>query len=651
MKKNHVWLCLRFPYLSFESLGLSVNKQQSTIIVDNGLIHCLSKNLIQHGIAVGDDALKTRLMYDIESFDRDLDKEESFIEDIAHILYEFSPHYSTHLHDSVLVELSSSLKLFNGLETLLEKIEAALANAFGDNYLCYQIGIADQSHAAWLSSFSEHSYLTSDQLQSFSEDGNRHSVHQTPLHIVGKVKAFEVIVGKLQNMGFSTIGDLLKQQYFSITKRFGKVFANYIYSLDGRFEHNDKKSYSRETVIPDQLFQESVDFEQPAIKVDQLKKAFQTLLTSLAAFLVKSQQEASMLVWTLHSIKDENHKEIVHIKPFTGNWRFAYELTLLHFEQRNLAFEVDRLELIPDAVCPLIEVAGQSSSMVFSFDDEPDDQPAKNTNAEVFFPDIDLAANNKESGSLVSTKIRAKLGADTIRQVGHQATYVPEQSLFMFIVEGTDTLKKRKPATKNKTKKNTASSYFDDLLGISAQPEPSFVVKLPEKVRRQRKERFPLIFSSEGHRFISRTRPLWLFNPPHVLALSRQRFYYKSPAGNCEIKVLSHAERITYHWSGKLIWRDYYIAGKMLYKTSQKTKCDDVDPDQPLEQAGHDTKPESQQDLMHDMQPDSTLIAIDDPGQGPFPNAIDGPRTGVYAERYWIYRDLNNNQWFVHGLF
>ena len=654
MKSSYIWLCLRFPYLSFESLGLSAIAQQNTIIVSKKLVYSVSRDLIYKGIKAGDDGLKVQLSFGVKSLERDAIKEQALLEDIGHIIYQFSPHYTQHLSDSLLIEVSSCLKLFGGLEELINAIEKALENAYEKDYLSYQIGLAKHSHAAWLSSYSESSRSSKDQLEGFLLDNNVSALRSIPLLIISNIKRFEPAVESTLKMGFNTVSDLLKQEYFSISKRVGNDFCEYVFSLDDSFlpsKRPSAKKVLRHTVLPDEKFNEKIEFEYPAITIDQLKQGFKPLLTLLSEFLTSYQQQATILIWTLHSIKKESHHEVIHIQPLTHDWNFAYELTLLHFESRNLEFEIDCLELNPDGLSPIEKGLDNAGSFSFSFSGggSDDNNDTNSTASVVHLPSIAKSCECKDKGQMVSTLLRAKLGPKRISQIAHQKTYVPEKSIFVFNVDGTNTLKK--------SARKTINADFKEKKAVKkknnrAAQKTSF---------NKNKSAYPIIFSYENAIKPLNARPLWLFDPPHMLRLSNQRFYYKIHGHSYELKLLSAAERITYHWLGELIWRDYYVGCKVM-RFSGLSNTNTIDAISSKKASfKHKSIPEKKSGPLR--QSDASVLAQKNKTRQLYTKdtnthkekLLNGEKTDkgvdIYAQRYWIYKDLNNGQWYVHGLF
>ena len=122
------WLCIYLPALPLEVFEPS--KQPVAIIEDQQVLLC-NDLAAQQGIEPGLTASTSlALSSTIVLINREPEKEQRLVKNLAEQIYQFSSQvvtYKNHNQEqSVLLEIGSSLRLFNGADSLLKKIRTML---------------------------------------------------------------------------------------------------------------------------------------------------------------------------------------------------------------------------------------------------------------------------------------------------------------------------------------------------------------------------------------------------------------------------------------------------------------------------------------------------------------------------------------------
>lgn len=228
-----LWLCISLPQLPLESLRLSAN-EEPTVVTDCEAnarwIICCDKAAERAGLNAGMSyATALAIRSDIAMLERKPQAEKAALERLAAWAYQFSsrviigeaPLELTRARTATIwLEIGASLKLFGGFRTLIEQLEASLAQL----QYTYQLGIAPTLEgAALLARVGIRVAMTTTQAL-FAR------IRALPVH---RLAMANEIANQLHMVGIRSIGAALELPRESIAKRFGVETSRYFDRLMG----------------------------------------------------------------------------------------------------------------------------------------------------------------------------------------------------------------------------------------------------------------------------------------------------------------------------------------------------------------------------------------------------------------------------------
>ena len=115
-----MWLSIRFAQLPLEALEIKIGASPQAVI-ENNLIVCANQAAIQQGVTINQSLSTTyTLSSEIEIYERNSSQEKQRLINMALLVYAYTPSVAIEDGKFLLAELGSSLKLYGGLENLLE---------------------------------------------------------------------------------------------------------------------------------------------------------------------------------------------------------------------------------------------------------------------------------------------------------------------------------------------------------------------------------------------------------------------------------------------------------------------------------------------------------------------------------------------------
>lgn len=341
ISKPQLWLTLRFPHLPLEVVGHTYNSATPVIISDKRRVYRLNALALAAGVNGNMTLSKAQSLSDAVIFERDPEKEHQSLQQVAEICYQFTPYIEWYNDDSLLLEISRSLTLFQGMENLTRRLSEALTPL---SHL-FHYGLAHTEKASWLLSWQYHPISNQDKHTDFLQ-----RLQQAPIHLVND---FPNAIATLKKSGFQTLGDIFKQMDSSkssaaISQRFGTAFSQYVQDILGSEIQSQSQLFTKPPNIfkPTELFQERIQFDYPITNMDQLRDPMQHLLEALIDYLQEKQQQSHSIIWRLYDIHNAKQDLIVSIERIHNQWQLPLDLTMIQLEATALTFEVDSLELL-----------------------------------------------------------------------------------------------------------------------------------------------------------------------------------------------------------------------------------------------------------------------------------------------------------------
>lgn len=417
---SRLWLALRFVDLPLAALSFA-KKSSSAIstatsaevdirpiaVIEKQQVIYANASALQAGVKRGMNATKAQLLSGCEIYKRDTIKERAVLHQLTEQLYQFSPYIDCYCsteraQSGLLLEISSCLKLFGGIENLCARIFEHLQNTSHH----FAFGFAHSAQAAWYLSF-KHYPITGDENKTVFI--NR--LNTLPIELLFD---YPQAMDTLAKTGFKTFGDLAVQisgkSLSSFKKRLGHEFTTVlsnIYDIDQNFQQGSLFAKPRITYQPDEWFERVITFEYPVTAVEQLKPALEMLLQELSDYLRKRQQQCQYIEWKVSDIYHNQQRINVNSDTPQSSWPLLYDLSLIQLENQELPFEIDTLRLTCRHPMPL---NGGSHTLNF-------DQSRRKKSVQDF--------------AVTLAKLKTRLGENAVYKLSYHDSRVPELTNIM----------------------------------------------------------------------------------------------------------------------------------------------------------------------------------------------------------------------------
>ena len=219
---------------------------------------------------------------------QDTDQESQTLKQLAQWMYDFTPHVCILSEDSILLEVASCLKLFDGIDTLQIHIQNRLYQL---GYSA-KIGISTTGLAAQVAAKNELPLHTAgspiSQLQHLS-------IHHLALHPAD--------TDKLKKVGIATLGELVALPRAALRKRLGQTATEHLERMIG--ERVDPQAW----ITPDIRFESSLFFTDNITSQRALLFPVRRLIQELTLFLTIRQLWTDSFTLTL-SYRNKKQAEI-----------------------------------------------------------------------------------------------------------------------------------------------------------------------------------------------------------------------------------------------------------------------------------------------------------------------------------------------------
>ena len=209
---------------------------------------------------------------------QDTEQERQTLNQLAQWMYDFTPHVCILSNDSILLEVASCLKLFDGLDTLKTHIENRL---FQLGYSA-KIGISTTGLAAQVAAKNE---LPLHTIGSPISQLQHLSIHQLALQPAD--------TDKLKKVGVATLGELVTLPRAALRKRLGQTATAHLERMIG--ERVDPHAW----ITPDIKFESSLFFTDNITSQKALLFPVKRLIQELTLFLTTRQLWTDSFTLTL----------------------------------------------------------------------------------------------------------------------------------------------------------------------------------------------------------------------------------------------------------------------------------------------------------------------------------------------------------------
>lgn len=277
-----LWVCLHLPYLPLDAFAVD---PEIPLVVEHVFnrgrrVLLASDAALQAGIRPGmslSSAFGRCANLQVKS--RDISLEQKTLQRLAMVLYNFSPHLKIVEPNEIMMEISSNLNLFGGIEPFLHSLQATIA-AEG---IRYSIACHDTASGATVLS-RQPSFLDSAR-------------HATPDDLkscpLDTTDLDPVEVSRLQGMGLKTLGALFALPAEALGKRISPQSQRYLQTLQG-LRPDIRPLYA----LPEQ-FECHVELGYESSNHQALLFPLKRLLKALEQYLRGRQLNAATLVLAL----------------------------------------------------------------------------------------------------------------------------------------------------------------------------------------------------------------------------------------------------------------------------------------------------------------------------------------------------------------
>ncbi len=393
-----MWLSIRLPQLpleaiqteSFQTKSEQDRNQRAIAVIEDNRILCVNQSAQLQGVQIGQTITNAfALCETIQLYQRKPQQEQQLLKSLAILVYPISSSVIIESQGNLILEIARSLKLYKGLNNLLNLVKKIL----DDESTNYQLAIGHTPTSAEILSYMPLAY--SMQAISKAEQVNTDKLHNLLCKLsIQSMLLDEKIIQKFQSVGFKNIESLKKLPHSSLQKRFGKKTLDYLLKLFN--QQADPRDYFR----PDENFYQHLEFNEVIHHRQGLLFPIKRLLKSLVNFLHLQQKNAQCLEWKLF---DSSKNSLCFKVVFSNsqiNLKNYFELTQLNLEQHQLKEPIEAIALTANQLSPL-----------------------KIETQELF----EQAGAFKQDSHFIN-KIRAKLGSSSCLKIAQSSSHLPEQA-------------------------------------------------------------------------------------------------------------------------------------------------------------------------------------------------------------------------------
>ena len=417
-KKTPIWLALRFYqlpidlYWSGDDKGKCSAKDEAIIVIEprqqvvelcNGVARRLG---IEEGLAMSS---AYALCEHLKIIERQPDRETQAISQLAQWCYRWTPDVVIWSQDTILLEVSRCLTLFQGLLPILKGIKAGMERqGYG-----YRAGLGHTPKAAWLLSYKEKAKA----LACFDFSNNQLlkpqvmiCVKTTPIAqlSIGEPAFDKRALKNCENMGLKNIGDLMRLPAAGLKKRLGKEIVQILEKLSGR------RSDPLEKIIPDEQFSKTQFFVEGLTSTEMIKFPMKRLIGDLSDFLTRRQLHCQSFEWCFEHHYQEKTFLNIELAVAKNNVSDFFALTQLKLETFTIGSPIESITLNSKALMP-------ASHKVMSWLDDTKEQ-------------------EQDIGTLVD-RLKHRLGRYAIKTLEEKKEHWPElavreESSNQYLIEG-----------------------------------------------------------------------------------------------------------------------------------------------------------------------------------------------------------------------
>jgi protein ImuB len=331
-----MWIAIRLPQLPLEIFLRGSSTPEPFAIEERHCVAACDRKAAARGVSAG-MAVSAALAFAprLRIMARDLAAETEALLGIAGWAAQFTPAVAIEFPDAVvLLEVSGSLKLFHGLESLIENLRRGI-DAMG--YSATLAGAPTPRAASWLARAGEQKFV-------LDEAGIGQALDALP---VEALHCGDEMLAALQAIGVRTLGELRALPRAGVARRFGQAPLDDLDRAFGRLP--DPRNF----FVPPAKFSARLELPAEVTQTEALLSAVKRLIVQLAGFLAARSGGVQRFALNL-AHRDSAATEVV--VGLVAPSRDAGHFTLLlreRLEGLALREPVRRIALEADDVVPL----------------------------------------------------------------------------------------------------------------------------------------------------------------------------------------------------------------------------------------------------------------------------------------------------------
>lgn len=317
-----LWSCLHFPALALNLVEQSLRQPRPIVIEitrqQRRLVLLANEPAQAAGIVPGMTIPTAQgLVNNLYCALQNENAEREALQQIGHWAYQFTPYLRIHGQNSLLMEISHSLKLFQGQDKLAQKILETLPTGFTPFTLAFcETAFAALLFARAHEASGQAMTFTLTELPDYSIDWLDINVEQKAL---------------LHSMGITTLGQLLELPWDALANRFGPALVDYLKQLIG-----EVPDLLPAWKVPEQ-FSAELEFIQELDNTEQLIFPFRNLLDKLEHYC-RARQCAAVALQFCFTLRNRNIQSWP-LALSTAQYRCADILPLLQLKLARLQLQ------------------------------------------------------------------------------------------------------------------------------------------------------------------------------------------------------------------------------------------------------------------------------------------------------------------------
>ncbi|MBV1913757.1 MAG: DNA polymerase Y family protein [Pseudomonadales bacterium] len=440
---QQLWLCIYFPYLPLEVVSQSVEAQ--SVISDSlplavteeikGRPHILiaSRHARAAGVMAGlSTAAALALCPELMLCPRQISAEQRVLSQLAQWSYQFTPKLSQEFSQSLLLEVKSSLMLFDGLPRLSQRIREG----------CQQQGyrprlsVTPSPRASWILARS------GNNIQIDQVDGLRSILGQLPL---ASLDLAPRVLQRLNKTGLTSLRDLWRLPRADLGRRYGLDLLKILDQISA------SQTQLLTTFEQPLLFNAEQDLPIAIESWSQFWPAIQHLLQTLVEFLQHRNAATDRFELSFFHANNARSELIIGLRKPSQNLEHLCLLVRERLNHYCLPASVIAVQLCTDSI-----------------------QPYQAEERNMFQPHRSHSSHqHEESWQNLLDQLQARLGPDSIQTLQLTDDYRPECSQDYALYGDTE----------SKSKTSAQASLKPSSKTNPTQPRPNWLLPQPKPLR------------------------------------------------------------------------------------------------------------------------------------------------------------------------